>query len=228
MGAGLLFAVKGKQVSVRTQRFRLDARGRLFDITTDRGQHKDVAHRHPELVQRLLGQAKQHGKEMQARFQAYADRPFTVGYGSSTTLTARDGVAHGSIERSSKAPNNSFFTHWTRADDFITWDIDVGKSGDYEAIVYYTCAAGDQGATIRLTMEGGSSTQAKITEVFDPPLWDKSKERVAKSHYFVKDFKPLSLGTIRLQKGRGTLKLDALTIEGKRVIDVHSLDLIQR
>jgi hypothetical protein len=57
-------------------------------------------------------------------------------------------------------------------------------------------------------------------------LYDKSKERVAKSHYFVKDFKPLKLGTLRLEKGRGTLKLDSLDIQGKQVIDVHSLELI--
>ena len=81
---------------------------------------------------------------------------------------------------------------------------------------------------MRLSMEGGKSVRAKVVEVFDPPLYDKSKERVAKSHYFVKDFKPLSLGSIRLEKGQGTLKLDALDIQGKRVIDVHSLDLTLR
>jgi len=220
-----LFSVKGKQVSVRTQRYRLDAGGRLFDIEADRGQRINVADQHPELSARLRTLAKQHAAAMQLHFQANANRPFTVGYGTSTTLTARDGVAHGTIQRSSKAPNNSFFTHWTRADDFITWDIDIGKTGQYEAIVYYTCAAGDEGSTLRLSMENGDSTRAKVAEVFDPPLYDKSKERVAKSHYFVKDFKPLSLGMLQLKKGRGTLKLDAVDIQGDRVIDVHSLDL---
>ena len=70
--------------------------------------------------------------------------------------------------------------------------------------------------------------QYKIEEVFDPPLYDKSKERVPKSHYFVKDFKPVSLGAIRLEKGRTTLKLDALDLKGKRIVDVHSVDLIRR
>jgi len=32
-------------------------------------------------------------------------------------------------------------------------------------------------------------------------------------------------GTLRLEKGRGTLRLDALGIEGKQTIDVHSLEL---
>ena len=221
----LLFATKKNQVSVRTQRFRLDAAGRLFDIAVDRGQTIDVADRHPELAAELRGQAKRHAQEMQRHFEANANRPFTVGYGASTTLPARDGVEHGTIQRSSKAPNNSFFTHWTRLEDSITWNVDVGKSGDYEAVVYYTCAAGDEGATLQLSVEGGDSVRAKVVDVFDPPLYDKPKERVEKSHYFVKDFKPLSLGTLRLEKGRGTLRLSALDIMGERVIDVHSLEL---
>ena len=67
-----------------------------------------------------------------------------------------------------------------------------------------------------------------MTEVFDPPLYDKPKERVTKSHYFVKDFNPLHLGTLHLKKGRGTLKLTALEVKGKQVIDVHSIDLVRR
>jgi len=223
-----LLSIKGEQVSVRTQRFRLDANGRLFDIEADPGQQFDIADRHSEVTAKLQQQANQHAQEMQAHFKASADRPFTVGYGPATTLTARDGTPHGTIQRSSKAPNNSFFTHWTRADDSITWNVDVGRSGEYEAIVHYTCAGGDTGATLRLSRTGGHSVRTKVVEAFDPPLYDKSKERVAKSHYFVKDFKPLRLGVIRLEKGRGTLKLDALDIRGRRVIDVHSLDLILR
>ncbi len=162
---------------------------------------------------------------MRAHFAANEARPFHVGFGPSTTLPARDGVEHGTIQRSSRAPNNSFFTHWTRQEDSITWDIDVGESGDYEAIVYYTCAAGDEGATIQLGIDGGDSVRARVSNVFDPPLYDKSKERVAKSHYFVKDFKPLRLGTLRLKKSSCTLRLRALEVKGKRVIDVHSLEL---
>ena len=109
--------------------------------------------------------------------------PFTVGYGPSTTLTARDGVEHGNIQRSSKAPNNSFFKNWTSADDFITWDVDVGKSGQYEVVVFYTCARGNEGATLQLSISNGDSTKAIVKEVFDPPLYDKSKERVTTVSY---------------------------------------------
>ena len=84
--------------------------------------------------------------------------------------------------------------HWTHQDDSITWDIEVGRAGEYRATVFYTCPAPNVGARIRLAWGDSARPKRAVTGAFDPPLWDKSKERVAKSHYFVKDFKPLDLG----------------------------------
>lgn len=223
-----LFSIRRDQVSVRSQQYRLDANGQLFDIQADRGQRMDISQQQPELKKHMLRQAKQHAREMKIHFDAYANRPFTVGFSTSTTLPARDGVEHGTIKRSAKPPNNSFFTNWTSVNDAITWEIEVVTSSEYEAIVYYTCAAGDEGASVQLSMESGGSVAAKVDEVFDPPLYDKSKERVAKSHYYQKDFKPVTLGSIQLKKGQGTLTLKALDIKGEQVIDVHSIVLIRQ
>jgi len=222
-----LFSIKNKQVSVRTQRFRLDSDNQLFDIEQDRGQRTNVASKHPEVARRLEAQAQEFLESMQLQFEKHRDRPFTVGYAKSTTLPARDGVPHGEIKRSSKAPNNSFFTHWKRTGDSITWKIDVGETSNYEAILYYTCKAGNEGSTIQLSSSNGGTVQANIVTAFDPPLYDKSIERMAESHYFVKDFIPLKLGTLTLKKGRATLSLKATRIPGDQAIDVHSIDLIR-
>ncbi len=220
-----LFSIRNNDVSVRTQRFRLDASGQLFDIEADPGQSHDVAEAHPQVASQLTLQSRRHAALMKDHFQLSADRPFHVGFGPSTTLPARDGVEHGTIRRSAKPPNNSFFTNWTSVGDSISWQVQVGKNGDYDVTVYYTCAAGDEGSTVRLAMEGGDSVQTKVVEVFDPPLYDKSKERVKDSHYFVKDFRPLRLGTLHLQQGRGELRLGAVEMTGQKVIDVHSIEL---
>ena len=168
---------------------------------------------------------------MNALRSQFEDRPFTVGYSKSTTLPARDGVSHGTIQRSSKAPNNSFFKNWTNTNDTITWDIEVGQAGSYKAIIFYTCAEGDVGAHMHLSIDGkdNASTQTVVTQAFDPSLYDKSKERVEKSHYFVKDFKPLTMERpIKLPKDLSVLRLRALKIPGKQAIDVHSIDLVRR
>ncbi|TWU38371.1 arylsulfatase [Novipirellula artificiosorum] len=223
----MLFAAKKKEVSVRTQRFRLDSTGKLFDIDKDPGQHVDVSEEYPKAASELRRKAQLHAEEMNACFDKFSGRPFHVGYGPSTTLPARDGEPHGAIQRSAKAPNNSFFKNWTNVDDYIHWPIDVGQQGDYEAIVYYTCAAGNEGARITLSVAEVSVSQI-VHEVFDPPLYDKSKERVENSHYFVKDFKPLPLGVFHLNKGSCELRLGAETMTGSGLIDVHSIDLILR
>ncbi|MFT6862981.1 MAG: hypothetical protein ACJAVK_001542 [Akkermansiaceae bacterium] len=220
-----LFSVWGKKrITVRTARFRMDEKGALFDILNDRGQHHDVAENHPKIAAELRKASAAYRPEAKQHFAANAERPFTVGYAESTTLPARDGIPHGTIQRSSKAPNNSFFTHWTHRDDAITWDIKVGKAGKYRATVHYTCPAPNIGARIRLAW-GQSTTEATATEAFDPPFWDKSKERVAMSHYFVKDFKPLDLGILTLESGRDQLTLTARSIVGDRGIDVYALVL---
>ena len=163
--------------------------------------------------------------ELTARFKG---RPFTVGYAKATPLPARDGIAHGTIQRSSKAPNNSFFKHWTSEDDSITWAVDVGQAGHYDVIVNHTCARGDVGATIRLAMDGHPDfVEARVSEYYDPPLYDKSKERVKRSHYFVKNFKPLTLGRLPLPAGHGVVRLTAPHIVGNQAIDVHSIELIR-
>ncbi|MDF1851584.1 MAG: arylsulfatase [Verrucomicrobiales bacterium] len=219
-----LFSVWRKKATVRTHQYRLDNDGALFDITKDRGQQNDLADEKPEIAKTLRAALQEHREEAAQSFSRFADRPFTVGYADSTTLPARDGVPHGTIRRSSKAPNNSFFTHWTSEEDRITWDIEVGEPGDYRVILYYTCAEENVGTRVRLA-RGASSTETVVAEAFDPPIWDKSKERVEESHYFVKDFRALEMGTLRLEKGRAPLILSAPEIVSGRAIDVYSLVL---
>ena len=137
----------------------------------------------------------------------------------------RDAEFTGSIERSSKAPNNSFLHSWTDPDDHITWDVDVGQEGDYKAVLYYTCIEENLGCELVLGMDGAGEVRCAVTKAFDPPLYNKDKERVAKSHYFMKDFTPIELGVINLKKGRGVLKLAAVKMPGKGMVDVHSLVL---
>jgi hypothetical protein len=42
----------------------------------------------------------------------------------------------------------------------------------------------------------------------------------------VKDFNPLTLGTVRLEAGRGTLTLRALEVPGSQVMDVRRVMLM--
>ncbi len=222
----MIFSHWAGKVSVRTQKYRLDNDGKLFDMQNDPGQKQDIAAAQPAEAARLRAAVAQWRKEVLAGVKE-TDRPFTVGYPDFplTTLPARDGVAHGDVERSAHAPNCSYFTNWKSTAGFITWDVAVETPGRYTAEVYYTCAAADVGAEVELGL-GESRATAKVTEAFNPPLRGAEHDRVPrKGESYVKDFKPLRIGPLDLKQGRGLLTLHALTKPGAQVMDVRQIVL---
>ncbi len=216
---------RGQQlVSVRNQRFRMDAAGELFDIETDPGQHENVADRFPDEAEAMRAAAAAWGTEV-APSVGPDDRPFPVGHAGLTLLPARDGVPHGGIERSARAPNCSYFTNWTSAQDSITWDIEVAEAGEYEIGVYY--AASEPGSTIYATFEGATVT-GKVDEAHDPPAYGAEDDRVPRvGESLVKDFRPLVLGRATLPEARGTLTLKAADVAGAQVAEIRYVSLRQ-
>jgi hypothetical protein len=140
-------------------------------------------------------------------------------------LPARDGVPHGKVKRSAKAPNCSYFTNWTSMDDSMTWDIEVATSGKYEVSVYYTCPAADVGSAFELSFNG-ARIEGKVTEPNDPPALGAENDRAKREgESLVKDFKPLNLGVAELKAGHADLTLKALNIPGKQVMEVRMVML---
>ena len=247
----MIFSHWNGKVSVRTQRYRLDDNGKLFDMETDPGQDHDISPQQKDETDRLSKARAEWKAELLPGLENDT-RPFTVGYREFpiTMLPARDGVPHGQIRRSASAPNCSYFKNWTSTNDSITWDIQVATPGTYDAVIYYTCPKTDIGSTIELSFNNdpsssprearagrgprrGDSNQSKnptihqsIRKANDPPLLGAENDRVPREgESYVKDFKPLRLGTIRLEKGRGTLALRALAVPGKQVMDVRAVQL---
>ena len=220
-----LFAHWNGEVSVRTPRFRLDHEGRLYDLTEDPQQRTNVADQHPAVAERLRDTVAAWTAEMLPELEQ-KDRPFPVGHpdGPVTRLPARDGRAHGTIERSNRFPNSSFFRHWTSPQDSITWDVEVVTPGRYRATVYYTMAEGNAGAELALRFRGHSARRT-VTTVHDPPLVGKARDRIPRQESYVKDFRPLDLGTLRLEDGRDPLVLRAPEIPGRAAVDVRWVEL---
>ena len=238
-----IFSHQNGNVSVRTQQYRLDNRGALFDMTADPGQKTNIAGKNPDVAAKLAKAvadwrqdvfgakaeptAKAGGKRKgQAEAKSDDNRPYPVGYAEfpTTPLPARDGVPHGGIKRSAGAPNCSYFVNWTKPDDTMTWDVDVHTSGGYAAVVYYTCPEADAGATIELSLNGRKAT-GKVFPGWDPPLITNQDRVPRQGESIMKPFHALKLGTIRLEQGRGLLTLRAPEIPGKEVMEVRAIYL---
>ncbi len=213
------------RVSVRSQKFRFDADGALFDIENDRGQQVNVADRWPEIAQEMLDAKTAYMDHVASEMPEEDLRPFPIGYPQAiyTQIPARDGVAHGNIQRSNRWPNCSFFTNWIGLEDRVTWNVEVLESGDFNVTLYYTCPEGDEGSLFELSL-GGNSITGRIETAFDPPLRGMENDRTStRGESYVKDFKPLNLGMMHLDKGPGQLTLQALEKPGRTVMDFRLL-----
>lgn len=221
-----IFSHWNGRVSVRSQQYRVDHEGKLFNMKSDPGQLSDVTSDYPAEAKALREEAEAWRKSVFAELPEKDDRPLTVGHPAAiyTQLPARDGVGHGNITRSSRHPNCSFFTNWISLEDKISWDIEVLASGKFEVELYYTCPEKDAGSSFELTF-AGSTLEGRILEGYDPPLRGMEHDRVERIESYVKDFKPLNLGVFSLEKGRGPLTIKALNIAGKQVMDVRLLML---
>ena len=211
------------RISARNQRFRLDDRERLYDMVADPGQKHNVADSHPTVVENLRKAVVRHRDEFMASY--FEDkRPFVIADPGSrfTQLPARDAVAHGSIRRSNKFPNCSYFKNWTSTEDRITFGAEVAASGSYAVVLYY--AAREAGAKCELSFND-AVLKFQITEAHDVPESGKEHDLHPRMESYVKDFKAVKVGDILLEKGKGELTLRATEIPGAEAMEFRMLTL---
>lgn len=216
---------KGK-LSIRNQRFRLDKDNQLFDMHNDSGQKVDVSEQFPTITESLI-QAKEAWQETVAiELPQKDERSFPIGHPdfSLTQIPARDGHATGTIQRSNRWPNCSYFTNWTDTKDKITWEVEILTPGNYEVTLYYTCAPENVGGKFALQMNT-SQLLGEITTAHDPPLLHLNTYRSKMEESYSKRFKPLKMGKIFLKQGKGELSLQALHIPGKELMDFRLMML---
>ncbi|MBT3382161.1 MAG: arylsulfatase [Prolixibacteraceae bacterium] len=219
-----LFTYWKDKLSTRNQKYRLDNNGAVFDIENDRAQVNNLSSEIPQIMNQMLEAAEKFKNEVLIELPVKDERLLPLGHPDTkfTQIPARDGIAHGNIERSNRSPNCTFFTNWISLDDKIVWDVEIVEEGNFEIVLYYTCPEGDEGSSFELSM-GNDKLIGQITESFNPPLTGMENDRVFRGNSYIKEFKPLKLGKIHAEKGKIELTLKALEIPGKSVMDVRLL-----
>jgi len=213
-------------VSVRNQQYLLDQNDHMFDLIEDPGQlNKLVQPPEPEFTT-LMNAKKEWIITVLAELDRDRKEVLPIGWGGSrfTHLPARDGTAHGTIIRSNRWPNSSYFTHWTSDADRITWDSEILTSGNYKATVYYTCKSSALGSTL-LLQQGNNQLRTTINKTHDPPFLGVEFDRFARQESFEKDFLALDMGMIKMDKGSHTVSLSSENMQGPEFIDFRLLVL---
>jgi arylsulfatase A-like enzyme len=214
----LISTWKGR-VGARNHRFRLGHKGRLFDMHDDPGQRVDVTRKFSEVARKLTSSVEDFKNEVLPEL-GKDERPFVIGHPdvSWTQVPARDGIAHGGIKRSNKFPNCSYFTNWTEEEDYLSWEVEVGKAGTYEIELWYACPEKDVGSVVELSFRG-QSLRAKIANPHNPPMRGMKEDRSPRNESYVKDFKPMKMGKMKLPAGKGELKLQATKIPNGQALE---------
>jgi arylsulfatase A-like enzyme len=221
-----LFSAWNGKTTVRSERYRLQGSGELYDIQQDPRESTNLAKQQPDVA-----------AELQAKLDAWVaetkpvkskgdgkQRPFPLGHPDAefTQLPARDAIPHGAIVRSNKFPNCTFMTQWQNTEDEITWDVEVLGDGDYEVEMYYACGESSVGSKIELSL-AEESLVATVDVANDAALIGAQQDRFQRAEGYVREWRPMTLGTIRLTPGRHTLRMKALEIPGPSVVDMRLL-----
>jgi len=219
-----LFSHWGKKTAVRVQDFLLSSEGQLYNTKIDREQKNDISVSNPAMLEKLKKSLAYYNENILTELPPKDTRPFLLGHPKErfSKLPARDGKAHGGIERSNKYPNSSFFTNWTKTTDSITWNVEVVESGLFEVMVYYTCAPEDVGSMINLRV-GCNRLITKMTKSNDAPMVGADLDRVLRAESYEKGWIPFLLGNIKMDKGATTLVIKADQIPHFEVMNLRML-----
>jgi len=211
------------KVSAKSGACRLGNKGQLFDLRSDPGQRENVVAKHPEVTARLRNAVTAFRKDL---LPGYDDdqRPFVIAHQDATVtqLPARDAKVSGGLKRSNKFPNASFFTNWTSTEGEIAWDVEVATAGEFEAEVYYSCPSGSEGSTLMLSF-GDANCVGKLTKAKPPEIIGAEQDHFVRAESYTQNWARMTLGTIRLQPGSGTLTLKATEMPGESVMDFRLL-----
>ena len=218
---------RGK-LSLRNQNYLLDHQGQLFDMVNDPSQTKDIGKTKPQILADLSKAKEKWSQEVLVELPANDTRPFYLGHPSlqTTQVPARDATPSGDIKRSNRFPNCTYFTNWINLEDTISWEAEVAQDGEFEITIYYSCAEDAIDSLFEVSF-GDASIQGEIREAHNPGEYGASEDRVVRQESYVKDFKPLKVGKLKLKKGKGTLQIKGIKKKGRALMDFR-LMLLKR
>lgn len=222
----LLFLSINKNNSVRKGHY-LYQNNALYDLAADSTQQHNIASEHPALTDSLRTAFDNWYADVYKNIDS--SRSLPVGYSQfpKTVLPSQDAMLHrsskGTLSYSASAPNSSWIANWSDTASYASWNVDVHTTGRYQVNVRYTSA--DAGDRFKLVLNK-SQIAGTIPEAFDPPLIS-SPDRVKRTaESYEKEFRTLNVGEIRLEKGRGELKLLATDLKGSKFADIRAVELV--
>jgi hypothetical protein len=215
--------------TVRTERWRAvfqQNQWQLYDMQADPAEANDVARNHPAVVARLsAAYGSWFADVTRAGFEpipipiGYPQRPEVILHGHEAFLHTARGKGIGYVTPEGWA--QQWIAHWTSAEAWAWWPIEVVCPGKYEVSLRYACAASGVGTRIHVEV-GPTALQSTIGQAFDPPeTAGPNRSKIGSA--VEKEWQTLTLGVLELPAGRAQVTLRAQPKTGTPGLDVKDL-----
>lgn len=211
--------------SVRNNRYRAVRYGEnweLYDMNEDPGQRTDISDINPELTVQFANEYDKWFDEVTKNLPE--SRPIPVGYEASpiTSLPAVESSFTGDIGfHGTSGWSNDWLDNWVNTTDQVWWNLEVLEAGNYEVIVEYTLAKGNEGV-ILTTKVGEQLIELKIEEAYDLDFIP-SPDRVERGEVYEKQWALKSFGNISLNIGPQKLTIQSPEIPGTNSVELKSI-----
>jgi len=188
----------------------------LYHLTEDSSEVQNLALSHPARVAEMLASLRQWRAEMNAQPMRGPNPDYDPlaawnlifqGPKGGLQLPASLAEVHGSMLRYEPPPHKNTLGYWTRAEDRVSWDVQVEKPGEFRVILRYGCGNGSGGSEVDITI-AGKTLPFTVKETGGFQNWQEA-----------------DLGTAALPAGRQTLSIRPKTKKGAAVMDVQTVRL---
>lgn len=194
----------------------------LFDMQKDPSQTTNVIADFPELKEKYIKALQTWFAEVTSA--GIAPPPIPIGFKQKerTELPAPEARLYGQLKFKGKMGwSNDYIVNWKSEQDYIEWPVEVNRTGDYQIAIEYACKEIDVGSEIEL-IAGNERLAAAVIEHHYPDFYP-SPDYVKRGEVYERAWKLLDLGSMRLEKGRYTLKLRATRIAKEQVMELKAL-----
>ena len=193
--------------------FYEDGRLELFNLADDLRESTNLVDRQPRRAKRMAAQLAEWRRDVDADMlkpnPGY--KPDGQDAKGNVTLPGKNAAIHGVMVRFEPLPHKNTIGFWTRVDDWVSWEFQIDRPGEFAVELLQGCGAGSGGSQIDVTV-GDQTLRARVEETGG-----------------FQEFVARRIGTLNIaQPGRYTLTVKPRSKPGPAVMDLRQVRLIAK
>ncbi|MBD3352280.1 MAG: hypothetical protein GF364_12405 [Candidatus Lokiarchaeota archaeon] len=214
--------------AVRTSTHRLAVffdKDELYDITEDPYEEHNLIDKLPKLAKELRHKYNNWFEDVAPEDRMVHKIAIPIGYKESqlVRLPATHCKFHGNLRFEGYGFYYDWITNWKSTDDYVTWEINVVKEGQYEIWFKYSCKKKYIGSLIQIEVDNQI-----LNSVLDRAFKSKKikrPDRIIRYEEHERTWGMFKVGTLKLTCGQKTFKVSFKEIPRKYAIELYEVQI---